>query len=612
MQLTARRIGIALAGLLLLACGAQAQVTVGDDLNMNLDGSLSVGYFGANGNIVQPTHSLSVGGEGDLRGNYIDPRLVNFVVSPYYNMSRANSSIRSVFNASGINASTQILGGSRYPGSISFGKNWNHEGEFGIPGAVDFKTRGEDQYFNINWSVYQPSYPSLSVSYGLGDSNYEVLGAATRGKSDSRIFSLQSGYQVLGFNLVGGYSDFKLTQQLPEITDASQSVEGTTDQDQVQLGISRRFEQWASFVANLSRNHFTVDYSGLPAKQTYDNFAASLSTNVAPGLVVVGGIAYTDNLAASLLQPVVTGGGGIEQTIVGQGSHSLDLSGNVTYTPRRDLSFQGTVDHRNQSYAGFGVSADAYSAGISYSRDLLCGTLATYGSVTRYTANVYEQATTGGMGSLSYSRRMGAWSGNASFRYSRNAQTALVTYTQSGYGYGLNIARRLGSTWIWTVSANGNDNRIDSVSNSSSFNQGYSAALSTAKISFNGNYSRSNGNSIQNGTGLIPSPIPGPIVPPTLLILYGGSSYGGAMGYTPIRGLVLTADYSHARYHTHNQLDLSENLVEQIDGKAEWYFRELHFTAGYSHLLQGFGAANGVPARVNSFYAGVFRSIHVF
>jgi len=610
MQLAARRICIALAGLLLLACGARAQVTVGDDLNMNLDGSLSVGYFGANGNIIQGSHSLSVGGEADLRGNYIDPRLLNFAITPYYNLSQANSSIRSVFNASGINASTQILGGSRYPGSISFGKNWNHEGEFGIPGTVDFKTRGEDQYFNVNWSMFQPNYPSLSVSYGVGDSSYEVLGAATRGTSGSRLFSLQSGYQVLGFNLVGGYSDFKLTQRLPQVTDASQSVEGTTDQDQVQLGISRRFEQKTSFVANVSRNHFTVDYSGLPAKQTYDNVAASLSSTIAPGLMVVGGVAYTDNLAGSLLQPVLTEGGGVEEVIVGQDSHSLDLSTTVTYTPKRDLSFQGTVDHRNQSYAGFGVSSNAYSAGVSYSHALLGGTFSTYGSLTRYTANVYQEATTGGTGSISYSRRMGGWTSNASFRYARNAQTALATYTQSGYGYGLNVGHKLGS-WIWTVTATGSDNRIDSVSLSRSFNQGYSSTLSAGKFSINGNYGRSTGNSLQSGTGLIPNPIPGP-VPPTLLIFYGGSSYGGAIGYTPIRGLILTADYSHARYNTQNTLGLSDNLMEQINSKAEWYFRELHFTAGYSHLLQGFGAANGVPARVDSFYAGVFRSIHVF
>src|SRR5246500_1000362 len=198
-------------GMLLLACGLRAQVTVGDDLNMNLGGSLAVGYVGANGNLAQSTHSLSMGGEADLRGNYLDPRVINFVLSPYYNLSRANSSVQSIFDASGVNASAQFFSGSRYPGSISFGKDWNHEGEFGLPGTVPYKTRGSDQYFNVNWSYFQPSLPSLSVSYGFGDSDYEVLGASTQGSSHSRVFSLHSGYQLLGFNLIGGHSHFKLS-----------------------------------------------------------------------------------------------------------------------------------------------------------------------------------------------------------------------------------------------------------------------------------------------------------------------------------------------------------------------------------------------------------------
>jgi len=155
-------IRLALAtGLLLLAVGARAQVTVGDELHMNLDGSLAVGYFASNGNLVQSTHSLSVGGEADLHGDYLDPRVINFVVSPYYNLSRANSSVQSIFDASGVNASTQIFSGSRYPGSISYGRDWNHEGEFGLPGTVAYKTRGSDEYFNANWSLFQPSFPSL-------------------------------------------------------------------------------------------------------------------------------------------------------------------------------------------------------------------------------------------------------------------------------------------------------------------------------------------------------------------------------------------------------------------------------------------------------------------
>jgi len=597
-------------GMLLLASGVRAQVTVGDDLNMNLDGSLAVGYFGSNGNLAQSTHSLSVGGEADLRGNYLDPRVINFVVSPYYNLSRANSSFQSIFDASGVNASTQFFSGSRYPGSISYGRDWNHEGEFGLPGTVPYKTRGSDQYFNVNWSYFQPSYPSLSVSYGLGDSNYEVLGAATKGSSNSKVFSLHSGYQLLGFNLIGGYSDFKLTQQLPEITNGSQALIGSTDQNQVQLGISRRFAQKTSFVANLSRNHFTVDFSGAPTHETYDNAAASLTVNPAKGLMVVVGGAYTDNLAGSLLEPAV-GEGGVILTPLSSSSHSIDLSATTTYAPIHDLTFQGIVDHRAQSYFGLSVSSNDYTGGVSYGHALWGGTASTYASVTRYTANVYNEAANGGAGNISYARRIGAWTGNASIRYARNAQTALTTYTQSGYGYGLNIGRRLGG-WIWTVSANGSENRIDSVGNSSSFSQGYSTGLSAGKFSVNGSYSRSSGDSIQGITGLVPAAVPSPVIPPTLLILYGGESYGAAVGYTPIRGLIITSDYSHSHYHTRNESSFSNNLLQQADAKAEWYFRQLHFTAGYSRLLQGFGSEVGAPVRLNSFYVGVFRTMHFF
>src|SRR5215468_2825994 len=604
-----RHAGLAIGmGFFLLACQVRAQVTVGDDLHMNLDGSLAVGYFASNGNLTQSAHSLSVGGEGDFRGDYLDPRVVNFAVSPYYNLSRANSSVQTIFNASGVNASAQFFSGSRYPGSISFGKDWNHEGEFGLPGTLPYKTRGSDQYFNVNWSYFQPSLPSLSVSYGFGDSDYEVLGSATQGNSHSRVFSLRSGYQLLGFNLTGGYSDFKLTEQLPEIINGSEGLIGSTDQSQAQLGISRRFAQRTSFTANLSRNHFTVDFSGAPIQQTYDNLAASLSVNPGKGLMVVLGGVYTDNLAGYLFVPT---DGGVILPPVNSNSHAVDLSVTTTYTPIHDLSFQGTVDHRAQSYFGLNVTSDDFTAGVSYGHSLWGGTASAYASVTRYTANVYGEASTGGSGNLAYSRRVGAWTTNATVRYARNAQTALVTYTQSGYGYGVNVSRRLGS-WIWTVSGNGSENRIDSLGNSDSFAHGYSTGLSAGKLSFNGGYSRSSGNSIQSIVGLVPSPVPTPVVPPTLLILYGGESYSAAAGYTPIPGLILTADFSHSHYHTRNDTSFSNNRLQQVDAKAEWYLRKLHFTAGYSRLMQGFGNELGIPVNLNTFYVGVFRSMHFF
>jgi hypothetical protein len=79
-----------------------------------------------------------------------------------------------------------------------------------------------------------------------------------------------------------------------------------------------------------------------------------------------------------------------------------------------------------------------------------------------------------------------------------------------------------------------------------------------------------------------------------------------------MRGLILTADYSQAHYHTQNDSAFSNNRLQQADAKAEWYFRHLHFQAGYSRLLQGFGSEVGPPVDLNTFYVGVFRSMHFF
>ena len=593
------------------ASAVAAQVTLGDDLSMNLDGSVSFGYAGTNNNLVESAHGLAVGGQAELRGSYFDPRFLNFIVSPYYNESRQNSGVSSVFDTSGLNAMAQFFGGSHYPGSISFGTDWNHEGQFGIPGTTAYKTRGNDHYFNVNWGLYLPDLPGVSVSYGTGASAYEVLGAPTKGSSDSQSFNVRSTYVWDGFNLNGGYSRFDLNQSLPEITEASSFLSGNTNQDQIQFGVSRRFGQDIGFATNASRSHYTLDFSGAPTNQTFDSLAATLNIRPQAKLRTVVGFSYTDNLAASLFQPVPEEGGTPQYISLSESSHALDLGVSATYLITTAFNAQASYDHRAQTFEGIAATTDAYSVGVDYSRTLLGGSLGAYAGVTHFAGNLSNQGATGGSGNLSYTRRFGAWAANGSFRYARNAQTAINTLTQSGYGYAVNASSRVKS-WYLTLNANGNENRIDAVANSSSFSHAYSSSLSNRTLSFNGSFNRSTGNSIQSGAGLIATPVPTPVVPQTLLVLFGGSSYAGAVGYAPVRGLTITCDYSRASYRTQNLSQVSRNSLSQFDAKSEWYYRQIHFTGGYTRLLQGFGAFSSTSFRVNSFYAGIYRSIRFF
>ena len=77
---------------LTLGIAASAQLQVGDDLLMNLNGNLSAGYNAGYSNFGPSNHGFVLGGNANLRGSYYNPKFLSFTVSPFYNRSRANSS----------------------------------------------------------------------------------------------------------------------------------------------------------------------------------------------------------------------------------------------------------------------------------------------------------------------------------------------------------------------------------------------------------------------------------------------------------------------------------------------------------------------------------------
>jgi hypothetical protein len=131
-------------------------------------------------------------------------------------------------------------------------------------------------------------------------------------------------------------------------------------------------------------------------------------------------------------------------------------------------------------------------------------------------------------------------------------------------------------------------------------------------VSFSGSYSRSSGNAIQTGTGLVTTPGPVPIVPPSLLILYGGNSYSLGASLHPTGRLNISGTYLRTNYHTQNDSLFSENHVKQTDFLADYYFRQMHFIVGYNYLYQGIGARGGVPATYQTVFAGVTRHFYFF
>src|SRR5271167_510481 len=87
--------------LLVLVSRAPAQVTVGENVSLDLNALVQAGYTADYGNFTSSDHGITFGGTGTLTGSYYSPNFLSFTVSPYYNQSRTNSNSLSIDDSSG-------------------------------------------------------------------------------------------------------------------------------------------------------------------------------------------------------------------------------------------------------------------------------------------------------------------------------------------------------------------------------------------------------------------------------------------------------------------------------------------------------------------------------
>ncbi len=141
-----RNTALTLAGALLLILPAQAQLKLGESSN-NLNGTLSAGYNADYGNLIPSDHSLSFGGTGTLSGFYYNPNFLSYTISPYVNQARDNSSFQSISDASGVNVSTSIFAGSKFPGSITYSKSVQQRRQLCDPGSSQLYDAWQQRQF---------------------------------------------------------------------------------------------------------------------------------------------------------------------------------------------------------------------------------------------------------------------------------------------------------------------------------------------------------------------------------------------------------------------------------------------------------------------------------
>jgi len=598
-------------GALLLACPVGAQVKLGQ-LSTNLSGTVSPGYTAEYGNQTASDHSWTFGGAGTFSGSYYNPNFLSFDAAFYLNQSRANSDFQSISNASGVNASTTIFGGSHFPGSINYSKALNSEGNYDVPGLANYVTHGNSDTFGINWNENLPNVPSFSAGYQLGSSRYSVYGINDQGTNSFDSVNLHSSYDLQGFNMGAYYSDGGLHSLIPQLVSGQADTETRSSDNATGFNVAHVLPLQGSASASFNRSYWSSNFLGTTTNGTIDLVSAVASVHPAPKVAVTVNADYSDNLSGQLLESVVSAGGVVTGANANEASNSLDVMAVGTYTPILELQTSVFAELRNQTFLGETYGVASYGGSATYTHKLLVGTFNASGTVTENSNEQTGEGTLGFSTAENYSSEVRGWHVNGAFSYAQNVQTLLVTYMNSFYNYSLNARRNWGRLNV-SAGAGMSHTGLTQEPGTANSSQSYNASVGYGSwFSANGSYSQANGQALATGAGLVSVPVPSPALPPSLVSLYGGRSYSFGFSSTPVKRLIIAGAYADSTSNIANDGTSSTNQTDQFNVLVQYQTRKLYYSSGFARLEQGFSGSGTVPGIVNTFSIGVSRWFNVF
>ena len=599
------------AALLLLAWPVTAQVRTGE-VTSSLNGTIAPGYSADFGNTTGSDHSWVLGGVANYSGSFYNPNFLSFNASVFLNQSRANSNYQSISDASGVNASASIFGGSRFPGSVSYTKTFNSEGSYNLPGLPNYVTHGNSDAFGINWSENIPKAPSFSAGFQTGSSQYSVYGTNDTGASSFHSLNLHSSYSILGINMGAYYTTGGGHALIPQFEAGEQDSETHSGNSDYGFNIGHRIPLNGSASASINRSEYNSDYLGSGTTGTIDLINAIVSMHPLSKLSISADANYSDNLNGQLIEPVVAAGGAVPEASTNQPSNSLDLMGVASYSLFANLQTSAFVERRSQVFMGDSYGMTSYGGSGTFSHAVLNGNFNASLNATGNTDDQTGEDTLGFSTIENYSSEILGWHVNGSFGYAQNVQTLLITYMNSSYNYTGNVRRRWGKLNA-SVGVGASRTALTQQAGTANSSQSYNANLGYGQwITATGSYSKASGQALATGAGLVSVPVPSPVLPASLVSLFGGDGYSFGLSSNPMRGLILTASYAKSASNTSNSGAASTNQNSEFNSLVQYQFRKMNFTSGYSRLEQGFSGSGTQPEVTSSFYIGVSRWFNFF
>lgn len=611
-----RRNGLRALGIAILAglCGSttvRAQVAVGSDTQLTLDGSVSTGYSGNMSNEGPGSHGIGFGGTGNLSGSFYSPQFLSFSALPFFNQSRNNSTYQSITDSSGVTATANIFAGSKFPGTVNFSRIFNSESSnYVVPGSANYATNGNSQTFGVGWSANFKTLPSLSFGYQQGTNDYSLYG--TQQESSSTFHSVYGSalYVIDGFHLSGGLHYTTTGSTFPEIGSGGTPEQSSGNTKTYTLGMSRATNLAGNTWLNFTRNTTTYDFQKLSDNETADVLTGGLNLRPTGKLSIQISGDYYDNVSGYLFQEITSAGANVPVSISEAPSHSWGLAGDAQYSVFPGLYAGGMISYRQQLFEGTSLDSAAYGGSLSFGHHLFGGQFSASATATHSSYTTGRESMLGLLTNAIYIYKIGEWGLSGSFGYSQNVQTILISYTSSGYNFSGSANRRIGRLY-WNGGASGSRSTVSQIAGFSGQSQSYSTGFSGRWISVNGAFAKSSGNGLLTATGVTPLP---PGVPTALVptILYSGTTYSGSVGSTPVRGLTFTGSYIQSRSNTAGESLGTNGTTKQAYVYLNYRFRKVYFNGGYTRLLQGFSANGQPPALLSTYYVGISRWFKVF
>jgi len=606
-------------------------VKLGDNVQLTGNGNLNAGYTDSWGNQIGSSHGLNFGAVGTVGGYYYSPNFLSFSVTPYYNQNWANSSFQTVTDATGVSLSSAIFAGSKFPGSVSYNADYNKEGNYSIPGAQNYVTSGNGQGFGIGWGANLPDWPSLSVGFSYGTSSYSVYGTDEGGSNSFNNFYVSSSYRWEDFSLAGGFNLANSNAEIPQIFGSGQNLSSTSNSKGYYFSVGHPLPLHGSATAAFNSTTLDSNYLGYTFNGTIDTVTASTTINPTQKWSLSTTATYTNNLNGALYQAVIptsasttsgnslaSGTSSLDTTTPlvpdfsqSQSSHAWNVAVGTGYAILPNLQIRGQYEWREQLYLGNNYTSNSLTAGAIYGRHILGGSFNANAYVTDTNSSNTSGSQIGFSTNASYNRRFGPWNVTLAGGYGQNIQTVLVTYTTSSYGYAGSIGRRFGQ-FIWTANAGGSHSALTATPGTTYQSQSYGTSFGVRWLTASANYNNSSGAGLATGGGINPIPPLPPIIPPSLLIMYGGTSYAFSLSGAPVRRWTISATYLKANSNTTNQGIYSANRVEEEIFTTQYQFRKVGLNAGYNRLVQGFSASGFAPANFSSVYIGLYRWFNFF